>query len=57
MAAVEEMCLYSYDEGAHIDYGPGVMIDRNGDIFFGGNGRGNADGTVIIELIEKGYGK
>ena len=57
MAAVEEMCLYSYDEGAHIGYGPGVMIDRNGDIFFGGNGRGNADGTAIIELVEKGYSR
>ncbi len=52
-ASVEEMCLYSYEEGAHIGYGPGVTIDRKGNIFFRGSGRGNADGTVIIEHLEK----
>lgn len=52
-ASVEEMCLYSYEEGAHIGYGPGVTIDRKGNIFFRGSGRGNADGTVIIEHLEE----
>lgn len=52
---VGEMCLYAYEDGAYLGYGPGVMIDTNGNIFFGGNGRGNADGSAIIELIERGY--
>lgn len=56
-ASVDEMCLYSYEQGAHIGYGPGVMIDREGNILFGGNGRGNADGTVIIDHIERGYSR
>ena len=52
---VEEMCLYAYEDGAYLGYGPGVMMDANGNVFFGGNGRGNADGSAIIERIEKGF--
>jgi hypothetical protein len=53
----EEMCLYTYEGGAHLGYGTGVKMNEDGDLFFGGNGRGNADGSLIIKHIEKARSK